>query len=107
QNPERLKAACDHSLLLVAARAAGQLVGLIRVVGDGETIIYIQDLLVQPSYQGRGIGSHLIELVLKKYPAVRQKVLLTEEAPDTRAFYEKNGFASCDHGSLVAFYREF
>ena len=79
------------------------MVGLIRVVGDGLTIIYIQDILVLNSYQNQGIATQLMEQVLKKYKNVRQKVLMTEDAPDVRHFYEKNGFQSCDKGSLVAF----
>lgn len=84
-----------------------QLVGLIRVVGDGVSIIYIQDLLVNPKYQRQGIGSELLKRVCREYKSVRQKVLLTEEAPNTRNFYEKSGFKSCDQGNEVAFYREF
>lgn len=45
----------------------------------------------------------LMTQVLEKYRDVRQKVLLTEEAPDVRHFYEKHGFRSCDNGDLVAF----
>ena len=55
------------------------------------------------AYQNKGIATQLMQRVLKKYKNVRQKVLLTEEAPDVRHFYEKNGFESCDKGSLVAF----
>lgn len=50
-----------------------QLIGLIRSVGDGETILYIQDLLVHPAYQNKGIGTQLIEKMVQAYPKVRQK----------------------------------
>ena len=55
------------------------------------------------SHQNQGIATELMNRVLEKYKDVRQKVLLTEEAPNVRHFYEKNGFASCDQGTLVAF----
>lgn len=55
------------------------------------------------SHQNEGIATHLLQLTLEKYNHVRQHVLLTEEAPDVRHFYEKNGFTSCDKGELVAF----
>ena len=84
-----------------------QLVGLIRGVGDGETILYVQDLLVHPRFQNRGIGYQLMTQLLAEYPNVRQKVLLTEDASDVRHFYEKCGFESADKGSTVAFYREY
>lgn len=101
----KLKQAVSQSLAVISAWNNGELIGLIRVVGDGLTIIYIQDILVLERYQNQGIATKLMEQILHKYESVRQKVLLTEEAPDVRRFYEKNGFKSCDQGTLVAFAR--
>jgi len=98
-----LKEAIMKSLDVITAWEDGELVGLIRTIGDGLIILFIQDILVQNDYQNRGIGSRLLQEILEKYASVRQKVLLTEEAEDVRAFYEKNGFSSCDKGTLVAF----
>lgn len=98
-----LEQAVEQSLDVIAAWDDEELVGFIRVVGDGLTIIYIQDILVLNAYQNKGIATELIQQVLKTYKSVRQKVLLTEEAADVRRFYEKNGFQSCDQGNLVAF----
>lgn len=106
EKPELLQQAVHNSLYVLGAFDHDQLIGLIRVVGDGLTIIYIQDLLVLPAYQNQGIGSTLINKVWKEFRHVRQQVLLTMEEPETRAFYEKNGFTSCDQGELVAFYHE-
>lgn len=100
-----LQQAMGQSLEVLSAWNGDELIGLIRIVGDGLTIIYIQDILVLNSYQNQGIATQLMQQVLKKYKNVRQKVLLTEEAPDVRHFYEKNGFQSCDKGFLVAFAR--
>ncbi|MCG1023598.1 GNAT family N-acetyltransferase [Sutcliffiella horikoshii] len=98
-----LHQAISQSLEVISAWDEEELVGLIRIVGDGVTIIYIQDILVLKAYQNQGIATQLMQEVLDKYAHVRQKVLLTEETPDVRHFYEKNGFASCDKGTLVAF----
>lgn len=38
-----------------------QLQGIIRVVGDGYTIVWIQDILVFPDQQRKGVGSALIQ----------------------------------------------
>lgn len=100
---DRLKEAITNSLDVITAWKDGELVGLIRTIGDGLTILYIQDILVQKEYQNKGIGSRLLQEILENNTSVRQKVLLTEEAIDVRAFYEKNGFSSCDKGTLVAF----
>lgn len=107
ERPELLQQAVHNSLYVLGAFDHDQLIGLIRVVGDGLTIIYIQDLLVLPAYQNQGIGSTLINKVCKEFRHVRQQVLLTMEEPETRAFYEKNGFSSCDQGELVAFYHKY
>lgn len=107
KNLDVLKKAISHSLHVISAWDEDELVGLIRVIGDGFTIIYIQDILVHPDYQDKKIGTELMTKILDNYPEVRQKVLLTEEAPDVRRFYEKFSFSSCDKGGAVAFYREF
>lgn len=89
QDLPTLKPAIEQSLEVITVWDDEELVGLIRVVGDGLTIIYIQDILVLNSYQNQGIATQLMEQVLKKYKNVRQKVLMTEDAPDVRHFYEK------------------
>lgn len=82
RNLEVLQHAIEQSLEVISAWDGEELVGLIRIVGDGLTIIYIQDILVLNAYQNQGIATQLMEQVLEKYKNVRQKVLLTEEAPD-------------------------
>ena len=98
-----LAEALSHSLYVLSVWDNDELLGLVRVVGDGLTIIYIQDILVLNSRQNQGLASEMMHRVLEKYHDVRQKVLLTEEAADVRHFYEKHGFQSCDKGTLVAF----
>lgn len=107
KNLDVLEKAINHSLQVISAWNEDELVGLIRVIGDGFTIIYVQDILVHPDYQDKKIGTELMTKILDNYPEVRQKVLLTEDAPDVRHFYEKFGFTSCDKGNAVAFYKEF
>ena len=77
--------------------------GLLRIVGDGNTIIYIQDILVLSNYKRKKIGSKMMEICLSKFSKVRQKVLLTDDTKETRKFYESLGFDSCDKGELVSF----
>lgn len=100
---EQLQQAVQHSLSVITAWKKNELVGLIRVIGDGLTIIYIQDLLVKKEVQNQGIGFELMQQILLEYQTVRQIVLLTEEAPSIRHFYEKCGFTSADKGDTVAF----
>lgn len=92
RDPARLTAAIRASLAVVTARDDGELVGLARVVGDGQTIVYLQDILIRPDHQRRGIGRELFQRVFAPYADVRQKVLITEDEASQRAFYESLRF---------------
>lgn len=54
--PQQLEQAFHQSLFVMVAYDEDKLVGLIRAVGDGLTIVFIQDLLVCPHYQRQGIA---------------------------------------------------
>ena len=62
------------------------------MVGDGHTIVFVQDILVRPQFQRRGIGSALLQAVLNRYAGVRQIELFTDNTPETAAFYRSMGF---------------
>jgi GNAT superfamily N-acetyltransferase len=81
------------SLLVLAAYEGDELLGMIRVVGDGFTIVFVQDLLVFPKHQRKGVGTALLKAVLDRYPDVRQIELTTDHMPKTIAFYKAMGFS--------------
>ena len=91
--PEKLQEGFEHSLLILAAYEGERLIGLIRVVGNSYTIVWIQDILVHPDYQRRGIGTALLKSVLTKYSHVRQIELATDNTSKTIAFYKSQGFS--------------
>ena len=103
----RLMKAFSKSLLVVSAWDNDKLIGIIRVVGDGLTILYIQDILVHSAYKRMGVGLCLLRNVMERFCDIRQIVLLTDDNTETRGFYESNGFQSCDKGELVAFIKSF
>ena len=76
----------------LARTAGGGLVGLARAVSDDATICYLQDILVDPAFQKSGAGRALLDAVQKRYEHVRQLVLITDNEPGQRAFYEALGF---------------
>lgn len=90
--PESLAAAISGSSFVITARLDGRLVGLARAISDNATICYIQDILVDPEHQRGGLGRRLVESILGQYGDVRQKVLITDDEPGQRAFYESLGF---------------
>lgn len=92
-DPDSLVRAVEQSSYVVSARdLTGELVGLARAISDDVSICYLQDILVSPNQQRAGIGRALVEHVLERYVHVRQKVLLTDDEPGQRAFYESLGF---------------
>lgn len=67
EKPEVLEQGYKNSLLVLAAYEKDELLGIIRVVGDGHTIVFVQDILVFPNYQRKGIGTALLKAVLYRY----------------------------------------
>lgn len=92
KNPKMLKEAYNYSLKSYAAYVEGQLVGIIRVVGDGFSVVFVQDLLVYPEYQRQGIGTALLNRIMEEYQKVYQLHLFTENTEKTIAFYKSQGF---------------
>lgn len=90
--PEVLEAAVEGSTRVVTARYGEDLLGLARVVSDGASIAYLQDVLVRPELQREGVGRALVQAALEPFGHCRQKVLLTDDEPRQRKFYEALGF---------------
>ncbi|HFI0240274.1 GNAT family N-acetyltransferase [Streptococcus suis] len=101
--PEMLEKALEHSLLVLAAFDSDRLVGLLRAVGDGHSIVFIQDILVLPPYQRQGIGRHLLEQAVTHFPGIYQLHLLTDNTEKTRFFHEELGFTAVDSLDCVAY----
>lgn len=92
KNPDVLLVAIKNSSFVVSAWSEdGKLVGLARTVSDDATICYLQDILVHPELQRAGVGRALFEQVMERYQHVRQTVLITDDEPRQRAFYESMG----------------
>lgn len=106
QRLETLRAGFEHSLLTLAAYEDGRLAGLIRTVGDGCTVVLIQDLLVSPEHQRKRIGSALVKAVLARFGGVRQIELLTDQTPRSAAFYRSQGFREASETGCLCFVKE-
>ena len=92
KDPAALATAVANSTYVVEARVGGALVGLARGLSDDSAVFYLQDILVLPEWQRRGIGTALLERCLARFRHVRQKVLLTDDLPSQHRFYEGLGF---------------
>ena len=84
EHPEMLPKAYAVSLCILGAYEDEKL--------DGHSILFIQDILVYPEYQHRGIGTALVKAVLEQYPHVYQIELATDNTEKTVSFYKSLGF---------------
>ena len=90
--PQMLAQALSHSLATYLARDGEEVVGLVRLIGDGFSSVFVQDLIVLPTYQRQGIGSTLMKQALSDYKDAYQVQLATEESEKTLGFYRSLGF---------------
>ena len=90
--PQMLEQALSHSLATYLARDGEEIVGLVRLVGDGFSSVFVQDLIVLPSYQRQGVGSNLMKEALADYKDAYQIQLVTEQTEKTLGFYRSLGF---------------
>ena len=92
RDPESLRRALENSHRVAAAYDGDRLIGTARTISDGESIIYLQDVIVHPDYQRMGVGRNLVQVIFDSYPGfIGQRVLLTDDEPRQRAFYESLG----------------
>ena len=91
-DPAALSAGVARSTYVVTARSEGRLIGLARGLSDDFSIFYLQDLLVHPDHQRKGIGRALLERCIARFTHVRQKVLLTDDEPHQHRLYEAAGY---------------
>lgn len=103
QNPQMLRNAYEHSLLTLGAYDGDELIGIIRTVGDGYSIVLVQDILVFPEYQRKGVGTQLLREVMERFSSVYQMQLMTDNTPKTISFYRSVGFVKADDMGCCAF----
>ena len=88
--PEQLLAALRNSHSLVTARIDNKLVGLANAISDGYLVVYYSHMLVNPDFQGQGIGRKIMIELQSKYRDFHQQMLTADgKAID---FYKSVGF---------------
>ena len=100
-----LRRGFERSLTVLAAYEDGELAGIIRAVGDGETVVFVQDIIVLGKFQRKGIGSALLGEMLSRYSHVRQIELVTDNTEKTKAFYRSAGFRELSEIGCCGFMR--
>lgn len=92
--PAAAREALAHTWRAVCAYEGERLVGTGRIVGDGVLHALLADVIVDPAYRHRGIGSEIVERLTEE--ARRHRVLDTQLfcARGKRPFYERLGFVA-------------
>ncbi len=106
RDDEKLIRAFDKSLYIMGAFDDRKLIGFIRCVGDGEHILVVQDLIVDPEYQKRGIGTYLFHTILEKYSEVRMFMVITdiEDVVDNK-FYQSFKLKKIEEKNMIGYIR--
>lgn len=92
--PAALHEAISNSWYVVSAVADNQLVGFGRMISDGIMHALILDMIVDPAFQGRGIGSRILEMMKAHADAHRVRDLQLFSAKGKEGFYRQHGFTS-------------
>ena len=80
------------SFLVASAWCDGALVGMGRVLSDGVSDGYIQDVVVLSQHRGRGVGGALVAFLRDRCRARGLAWIGLIGEPGTKAFYERLGF---------------
>ena len=93
---EQAHKSLNNALKVFCAYDDERLVGMGRLIGDGALICYIQDVMVDPDYQGLGIGKRLVTMLIESAREMvspgTQMYLGLMSVKGTEDFYEKMGF---------------
>ena len=98
--------ALANSLYTVCAYDGERIVGFGRLIGDGVMFVYVQDIMVLPEYQGRRIGTGIMERITKKIHEYKQiggdlRAYLGASA-GKEDFYKRFGFVTRKEAGLGA-----
>jgi len=103
-DPEELPRLIKGSFLFAVAVniKTGRAVGMGRVISDGVSDGYIQDLVVLPEYRKTGIGTQIVSTLVKKCIELGISWIGLIAEPDTEKFYLPFGFHSMEgHTPLI------
>lgn len=94
---EQVERALAKSLFDVVATVDNEVIGMGRLVGDGEMYWYLQEIIVLPEFQGMGIGTSIVNYLLNYIsehtePGTFTSIGLTA-AQGKDSFYERFGFS--------------
>jgi len=83
-----------------------KLIGYIDTVSNGVTDAYIQDLMVSPEYQGKGIGTELMNRTISYLKARKIYMISVVFEEKLLPFYKQFGFFNMLCGQMQTYEME-
>ena len=90
EKPNLLFQALINSHTLISAWVGEKLVGIANAISDGHLVVYYPHMLIHPEFQGKGIGSKIMEAMQNKYGNFHQQMVTADG--QSIEFYKKCGF---------------
>ena len=87
-----LPALKGSALVAGAFDEEGKIIGSARVLSDGCSDAYIQDVVVDPAYRGQGIGSQFLNYIEAEYPKAIFRLEVEAENECAVHVYQKCGY---------------
>ncbi len=101
---EAVNKSIDNSLCFGLYDFEGNTLGFARVVTDTVVYAYLMDLFIVDEFQGKGLGSKLLEYILEQEELqVKLWFLATKSA---HGLYQKFGFSTVDDPEKLMFKRD-
>lgn len=99
---DHARKALQNGLVNVSAIYNGELVGMGRLVGDGAMYWYLQEIIILPRFQRKGIGTmivnHLVDYAKVNSATGKFTTVGGVSARGKEPFYEKMGFEIIPNG---------
>jgi ribosomal protein S18 acetylase RimI-like enzyme len=86
----------SYAFAIARDSRTGRAVGMGRIISDGNSDAYLQDVVVEPSYRHRGIGCRIVECLVSHCRSRGIRWIGCIAAPETAGFYRELGFRSME-----------
>jgi len=96
----------SFAFAVAVEHSSGRAVGMGRVISDGVSDGYVQDLVVLPDCRGRGIGTMILSALLKECKSAGITWIALIAEPGTETFYTGLGFQRMEGHTPMRWYPE-
>jgi predicted GNAT family N-acyltransferase len=91
---QTLTKALSHSIFFASIWYQDQAIGMARIVGDGHQYFYLQDMIINPAHQKKGLCQRLTQHLISKVKSIAEPGAFfgLMAAENVAGVYQKYGF---------------